>query len=285
MRSETVPPTLLIGRKACIRQEIRRLVLYTAAPLETAELLQVGLITLAHGAWAYGATCGQGEPGEAGFVRDCRERMRAALVDEVRQMSHLPRLSRRRWLMLKLARHDWRQRLCAVGLQREPSAEELAVATGLSVLEIESLHQMAGIGPRDPAQASHQLMSLRFLRPPNDAQRRQARAETEMVLRLLARCLSACPPQGLQLLRTHFGVTLAPPDGRFWAARCSAWSWDGWTWGPGSWDEWRSRAQDLWRRSGPATHPGHPMAADEALWPSRLSSLLQAPVAAAGAAA
>jgi hypothetical protein len=43
MSSQTLPPTQPISRKSRIRQEIRRLLLYTAEPVEPAELLQAPL--------------------------------------------------------------------------------------------------------------------------------------------------------------------------------------------------------------------------------------------------
>jgi hypothetical protein len=43
MSSQTLPPTQPISRKSCIGQEIRRLLLYTAEPVEPAELLQAPL--------------------------------------------------------------------------------------------------------------------------------------------------------------------------------------------------------------------------------------------------
>lgn len=199
----TPEPILVVRHDSWIRGQIRGLVLHMKAPVETAELLQVGLITLVQCALQRPADPGAGEPG---FVAYSREQVMASMADEVRQMTHLSRLQRRRWTLLKLAREHLRLGLSSWGPVREPSLEELAVATGLSVMEVEALTRMAHIGPRSLVQASHELMMMRSLRPADERQQRQARQDTAWVLARLAHWWEACSTDHLQAMQHHFGV-------------------------------------------------------------------------------
>lgn len=263
---------LTVHHESWIRHQIRDLVLHLHAPVETAELLQVGLIALAqctvHFDWDRA-----GSPAvlEQAFLVHTRERVRADMVDEVRQMTHLSRLQRRRWTLVKLAREHVLMRLRVQGEFREPTPEELAAVTGLSPTEIEVLRRMAQLGPWDPDEGSHHLMELRSLRRPDEAQQRRAREDTAFVLERIAPLLLVCPRDRLKLLQRHFGVEcslkgapILPPERRArlgWLRSLTR----------------RLFPQGLERRA----HDGAPgPSSPEELWPRRFNALLQPPPAA-----
>lgn len=206
MTALTSPLSLSVHHDSWIREQIRDLVLHLTAPVETAELLQVGLISLAQ--ITLHAPVGEQAqpPQEEDFMAQVREHIKADLVDEVRQMTHLSRLQRRRWTLIKLAREHVQSRLRAQGQFRDPTLEELSAATGLSVTEIEVLGRMARLGPWEVQQGSHHLMELRSLQSTDPAQLRQAREDTEAVLQRVAGILLLCPRERLLWLQRHLGV-------------------------------------------------------------------------------
>lgn len=265
--------SLSVHHDSWIRHQIRSLVLHMDAPVETAELLQVGLITLAQCAVQYDW---DRPAGDAAFVIHARERVKADMVDEVRQMTHLSRLQRRRWTLVKLAREHVQLRLRMQGDFRDPTPEELAVMTGLSVTEIEVLSRMTQLGPWDPGLGSHHLMELRALRQADEAQHRRAREDTAFVLERIAPLLLVCPRERLKLLQHQFGVAchlkgqalLPPPKPNRLA----------WLQQTGR----RLFPRGLERRA----HEGPSAASSsEELWPWRFNNLLQPPSAAVPAGA
>lgn len=201
---------LSVRHDSWIRQQVRDLVLHLEAPVESAELLQAALISLAravvHFNWDVHARALRPESADAAFVAFAREQVKADMVDEVRQMTHLSRLQRRRWALVKLARETAQRRLQAQGRRREPSHEELSVLTGLSVTEIDALERMARLGPWQPGEGSQHLMELRSLKSVTPQQLRQAREDTRTMLHGLAALLVQCPPQRLRILQRHFGL-------------------------------------------------------------------------------
>lgn len=200
---------LSLRHDSWIRQQIRDAVLHLDAPLETAELLQVALIALAHAAvhFDWDPLAPQAAR-EAALLAVIRERVRRDLIDEVRQMTHLSRLQRRRWTLVKLAHAHLLQRFQREGASREPTPEELSVLTGLSVTEIDVLQRLARLGPWEPDQGSQQLMELRSLKPVEPSQLQQVRADTRAVFDEVARALSSLPGDTLRCLQRHFGLAL-----------------------------------------------------------------------------
>jgi RNA polymerase sigma factor for flagellar operon FliA len=273
MSSVTQPLTLSVHHDSWIRHQIRDLVLHLHAPVETAELLQVGLIALAQSLAQFDwERPGTESAVELAFAAEARSRIRADMLDEVRQMTHLSRTQRRRWTLVKLAREHVLLRLRIQGEFRDPTAEELAVVTGLSVTEIGVLSRMAQMGPWDPDQGSHHLMELRSLRQPDANQLQRAREDTVFVLERIAPLFLVCPRDHLRILQRHFGVScrlngepLLPaerPDRLAWMRQAVV----------------RLLPQGLDRRA----HDGAVnTSSPEELWPRRLSSLLQ-PVRGAG---
>ena len=265
--------TLSVHHDSWIRHQIRDLVLHLNAPVETAELLQVGLITLAQCAVQYDWN----RPGgQASFTAHARERVKADMIDEVRQMTHLSRLQRRRWTLVKLAREHVQQRLRVQGDFRDATPEELAVVTGLSVTEIEVLSRMAQLGPWDPGLGSQHLMELRSLRQSEEAMQRRAREDTAFVLERIAPLLLVCPRERLRELQHQFGVVChlkgqaILPDVRRdrlnWLRQLGR----------------RLFPHGLERRAHDGTIDA---SAPEELWPWRFNSLLQPPALAAQATA
>lgn len=204
------PLLLSVRHDSWIRQQIRDMVLHLDAPVESAELLQAALISLArataHFNWNAQRPTIKGDEVELAFAAFAREQVKADLVDEVRQMTHLSRLQRRRWALVKLARERVERRLQAQGLRRDPSPEDLSVLTGMSVTEIDALHRMARLGPWQPEEGSQHLMELRSLKQATPEQLRQAREDTRVLLQQLASLLVQCPADRLLILARHFGV-------------------------------------------------------------------------------
>jgi len=204
MLSSSRLPSLHLQHDAWIRRHIRDLVLHQSAPAQTAELMQVALITLTQCA----AQFDWSQPGgHASFVGLARDRVKAELADEVLQMTRLTRLQRRRWCLVKLAREHVMLRLRIHGEAREATLEELAVATGLSVNEIEVLDRMARLCPWEASIGSHPLMGRRAWEADLDPRPHGAREGTALVFERLAPLLLKGQTERIRVLERSFGVT------------------------------------------------------------------------------
>ena len=270
------PVQLSVRHDSWIRQQVRDLVLHLDAPVESAELMQAALISLARAAvefdWEAAVSATRPAGLEAVFSSYAREQIRADLFDEVRQMTHLSRLQRRRWVLVKLARGIVERRLRLQGRQREPSLEELSVLTGLSVIEIDALSRMARLGPWQPEDGSQHLMELRSLTQVTPEHLRQAREDTRIMLEQLAGLLIQCPHERLHILQHQFGVVFEQ-DGRPLLAGAAPLR-------PSLWRLLlaRMKAPGLDRR--PRSTVGGQTDLEE-LWPPRLGQLLQQSIAGA----
>lgn len=210
MHEASTPITVAVHHDSWLRHQIRDMVLHLDAPVETAELLQVGLISLSQALMQFEwESAGQAPKAarESAWLSAARERVKADLMDEVRQMTHLSRMQRRRWVLVKLAREHLHTRLKVQGISREPTSEEIAAVTGLSVHEVDVLHRMARLEPWEPDRGSLQVLEMRSLKPPAEEELRQAREDTHVVLEQLAPVLLLCPAERLRLLQEHFGVS------------------------------------------------------------------------------
>ena len=232
--SQSPPLLLSVRHDSWIRQQVRDLVLHLEAPLESAELIQAALISMVratvHFDWHNPRWEGQSTERDAAFSTYARDLIKADLIDEVRQMTHLNRLHRRQWALVKLARERVELRLRAQGRPREATTEEVSVLTGLSVTEVDALTRMARLGPWRPEQGSHHLMELRTMKNTSPAQLKQARDDTRALMIQLAALLQHGPESRRRLLRSEFGVEFEsegptqktkrpPPQWRRWLDR------------------------------------------------------------------
>lgn len=270
--------TLSVHHESWIRQQIRQLVLHLEAPVETAELLQVALISLSQ-VTAHFEAQADAPPAarEAAFVAQARQRIQDDLADEIRQMTHLNLQQRRHWMLVKLAREHVRERLRRSAQERVPSVEEISLLTGLSVAEVQTLQRLANLGPWDRDQGAQQLIEYRLLKSADHLQLAQAREDTHIVLAQLAPLLVRCPLDRLRLVQKHFGVSCAV-EGRPMLPPLPA--------GRGGWFDWlmtRWKPQirlDRRPRQAPSA-PAHPR---EDLWPRRMAQFLQPLTYSAGTA-
>ena len=196
---------------AWLRQEVRERVLHLPARLITAELLQVGIITLAQCA-ILDAQHPLVEAGEAAFVHRARARLRQDLIDEVRCMNRLAPAQRRLCRQVRLARRQAGHRLCLLGELREPSPEEVARVARLDLLEVQVADRLAELGPRDPLRSSRELMARHAECDPQTAATRLARSRTQQAFNRAARAVAAGATSRLEALDRHFGWASAPPQ-------------------------------------------------------------------------
>jgi RNA polymerase sigma factor for flagellar operon FliA len=111
------------------------------ASVDKADLVQVGLIAVAHAAASFRmpAMCKDVEAEQA-FIGYARKRVRGAMLDELRQLDPLTRDQRRKVKAIQSARREWLQ-TCGV----PPTLAEVAQRCGLCVEEASRLEAVANL--------------------------------------------------------------------------------------------------------------------------------------------
>jgi len=274
MLTTSSTPALVVHRASWIREQVRDLVCHLPARVETADLLQVALITLAQSVVYFDwAVAGRGPTGQQAFVVHAKARLKVALLDEMRHMSHLGRLQRRRWLLLQLAREHLRAQ--GTPFEGAPAMAALQALTGLSSPEIETLDRVSQLTGW-PAEADIQLYFAQRAEQPCSVQDQiQARLDTQIVMDHVAQLVAEFTPAQREVLGKAFGVhtgAAASP------ARSAGW----WRWLPWS----RRPAQRYADRFGTDLDPSEGLKAllgdarwhhrhHEDVWPSGLQALLR----------
>jgi len=202
-----VPSALILRNESWVRQQANQLSRRLPSNVERADLIQVGLIAVAQSATSF-EWVGDRDSDEArdAFVRYARQRVKGAMLDELRQMDHLGRAQRRQVKLIEVARERWRATHAA-----EASAGDIARLCGLSVDEVFALDAAARIGQTvslsEPADAD-----LHHSRPEPGTERDEveARVDTGLLMRRLERLFATLPDRDRQIIEAYLGIGLTP---------------------------------------------------------------------------
>jgi RNA polymerase sigma factor for flagellar operon FliA len=204
-----VPSSLILRNESWVRQQAHALARRLPSNVEKADLIQVGLIAVAQAALGF-EWPGDHKTAEAeeAFVRYARQRVKGAMLDELRQMDHLGRAQRRKIKVVQVARERWRARHGS-----EPTAADISALCHISVDEIfelelaartaesESLSDHADNGdeapPHEPATPSDEV---------------EARVDTGLLMRRLETFFAALPQRERQVIDAYLGVGLTPNE-------------------------------------------------------------------------
>lgn len=161
----------------------RRICARTANAVQPGDLWSVGALGLLD-AWK------RFDSGRAvKFESFAEHRIRGAMIDELREMDHLPRRLRADADKVRKARHA-----LEASLGRDPTQEELATKLGLSLEELDALESIAQ--PSMPLTPELPLVSL-------DA-RQDERLDHAMTVQRLTEAIGALPERLSLLLSLHY---------------------------------------------------------------------------------
>lgn len=204
-----VPSALILRNESWVRQQANQLSRRLPSNVERADLIQVGLIAVAQSATSF-EWPGDRDSDEArdAFVRYARQRVKGAMLDELRQMDHLGRAQRRQVKLIQVARERWRARHGA-----EASAADIARECGLSVDEVFGLDAAARVGQTvslaEPAETDGRAARPE---PGTGHDEVEARVDTGMLMRRLESLFATLPPRDRQIIEAYLGIGLTPVE-------------------------------------------------------------------------
>lgn len=207
-----VPSALVARNESWVRQQAQSLVRHLPANVEKADLIQAGLIAVAQASLSFDFP-GDRDSADAreAFVRYARQRVKGAMLDELRQMDVLSRAQRRKIKALQIARERWH-----AAQPGEAPLAELARLTGLSVDEVALLDALAEASRQpehDEAGAADDSRfggDARVAATPRDEV--EARVDTAIVLRRLEAHFARLPERDRQVIDAYLGVGLTPVE-------------------------------------------------------------------------
>ena len=204
-----VPSSLVARNESWVRQQAGQLMRRLPSNVEKADLIQAGLIAVAQAAQGFrwdGDT--ESTEGREAFVRYARQRVRGAMLDELRQMDHLVRSDRRKIKALQIARERW------LSLHaRHPTLGELAAVTQLPLDEIARLERAALEAQTESlATDDDGPEARRRPEPATPADEIEARVDTDIVLRRLAGFFEQLPERERQVIDAYLGIGLTPGE-------------------------------------------------------------------------
>jgi RNA polymerase sigma factor for flagellar operon FliA len=201
---------LVLRHTSWVRQMARTLGSRLPAHIQQADLIQAGLIAVAQALATHPGLASQEPPIE--FLRYARQRVRGAMLDELRQMDVLTRTQRQQARRVDMVRQQWQQMH-----RRMPGLQELAQETGLSPATLLNLEQALALaqGPSEasidettafggPERRAGTLCSL------EDAL--ETRQHTQHLLNHLQAFVQTLTPAEQELLDAWVGLGLEPAE-------------------------------------------------------------------------
>lgn len=204
-----VSSALIARNESWVRRQANTLMRRLPSNVEKADLIQVGLIAVAEAAQSFRADEAADEAQEReAFLRYARQRVKGAMLDELRKMDHLARSDRRRLKVVQLARERW------LALHhRPPGLQQLSGLCGIPIDEITRLEQADRAARLESVAAGDDSGEL--MRPPEAATPRdevEARVDTAIVLRHLGRIFAELPERERRAIDAYMGIGLTPAE-------------------------------------------------------------------------
>jgi RNA polymerase sigma factor for flagellar operon FliA len=202
-----VPSALILRNQSWVRKQAQSLMRHLPSNVEKADLIQAGLIAVAQASLTFEWE-GERDTEQANeaFVRYARQRVKGAMIDELRQRDHMGRAQRRKVKAMELARARWRAQH-----GREPTAEELGSACHMSAEEVFDLElaarsgQSVGLDDRDDEADGAHATELA-----TERDEVEARVDTGLLLRRLEAFFATLPERERQVIDAYLGVGLSP---------------------------------------------------------------------------
>ncbi|MFY9510784.1 MAG: sigma-70 family RNA polymerase sigma factor [Rubrivivax sp.] len=201
-----VPSALIARNESWVRKQAQALVRHLPANVEKADLIQVGLIAVAQAALSFVWDGDHdSDAGREAFVRYARQRVKGAMLDELRQMDTLSRTQRRQIKVLQIARERWR------GLNgSEPRLAELAAVCKMDIDEVALLERLAASSRTESIDGGGDSGFAEQHHPATERDEVEARVDTAIVMRHLEAFFAKLPAQERQVIDAYLGVGLSP---------------------------------------------------------------------------
>lgn len=203
-----VPSALVARNESWVRQQAQALVRHLPANVEKADLIQAGLIAVAQASLSF-EWAGDRDSDEAreAFVRYARQRVKGAMLDELRQMDVLSRAQRRKIKVVQIARERWR---AANG--HEPGLRDIAQLCGMDIDEVALLDSLAEAGRPASSESDGDSGFAEQHAPATERDEVEARVDTAIVLRRLEAVFARLPERERQVIDAYLGVGLSPVE-------------------------------------------------------------------------
>lgn len=205
-------PSALVARNASwVRQQAQSFARHLPANVEKADLIQAGLIAVAQAALHFDwPDDPETDQAREAFVRYARQRVKGAMLDELRQMDTLTRAQRRKVRVVQIARERWQ-----ASNGTAPSLAQLAELCGFSIDEIAALDRMAAASQAqsldDDGDGEHGPRIERAM-PATERGEVEARVDTAIVMRRLEAFFAKLPERERQVIDAYLGVGLSPVE-------------------------------------------------------------------------
>lgn len=208
-------PSALVARNASwVRQQAQSFARHLPANVEKADLIQAGLIAVAQAALHFDwPDDPETDQAREAFVRYARQRVKGAMLDELRQMDTLTRAQRRKVRVVQIARERWQASNGAA-----PTLAQLAEICGFDIDEIATLDRMAAASQAQSLDSGdsdgdgeHGPWIERMM-PATERSEVEARVDTAIVMRRLEAFFAKLPERERQVIDAYLGVGLSPVD-------------------------------------------------------------------------
>ncbi len=204
-----VSSALIARNESWVRQQAGAMMRHLPSNVEKADLIQVGLIGVAQAALAFKWE-GDTDSVEAkeAFVRYARQRVKGAMLDELRQMDQLDRSQRRKVKIVQIARERW---LARHGVRA--TLGELSTLCGMSMDELSALeHAALMVQTEGLAEEADEPERGSLSTPATPGDEVEARVDTAIVMRRLERFFVQMPERERQVIDAYLGVGLTPAE-------------------------------------------------------------------------
>lgn len=202
-----VTSELIARNTSWVWKEANSLARRLPSNVEKADLIQVGLIAVARASvkfkWDGDKASAEGK---AAFVGYARQRVKGAMLDELRHMDHLGRADRRKVKIIQVARDRWHSEYGIAA-----TLGQLSDACLMSIEEIARLDQIGFVVQSDnagrEAEPEHYLQPIE---PSTEGDEVEARVDEAIVLRRFEKFFATLPSRERQVIDAYMGIGLSP---------------------------------------------------------------------------
>lgn len=205
----SIPSSLILRHEFWVLKQASSLLRRVPSSVEKADLIQVGLIAVAQSAMLFKWNGDHDSvAGQDAFMRYASQRVKGAMLDELRQTDYLSRGERRKVKLIDVARERWR---AAHG--SNPTLADLSRICGMGINDISNCEQAAAAGQTvSLSEYTDDDRAALLRQPTTPADEVEVRVDTAVAMRRLARYMSGLPERERQVIDAYLGVTVSPTE-------------------------------------------------------------------------
>ncbi|MEO8937887.1 MAG: sigma-70 family RNA polymerase sigma factor [Burkholderiaceae bacterium] len=202
-----VTSALIARNTSWVWKEANSLARRLPSNVEKADLIQVGLIAVACASVKFKWDGDEASAeGKAAFVGYARQRVKGAMLDELRNLDHLGRGDRRKVKAIQAARARWQSDHGAAA-----TLGELRKACSLSIEEIARLDQIGFVVHSENAAREREWEPyVQSTEPSTEGDEVEADVDKAIVLRRFEKYFATLPARERQVIDAYMGIGLSP---------------------------------------------------------------------------